>query len=92
MKFAMLFDETHEKLYANIVLMIAFSMLYYKAYKNSNHKALDVKNNSLNLFDFTWFSTLTQFGITFGDMIPKSVTFKLLVLIHVIMFWFIALV
>ena len=92
MRLVTMLDETHEKLYANILLMIAFSILYYKAYSNAKNDAIDVKQKSLSIFDFTWFSTLTQFGITFGDMIPKSISFKLLVLIHVIVFWFIALV
>lgn len=92
-----LFDEPHEKFISNMLLLIVFWFIYYSIYISDNSSMLinkDAINNSSGepgIFDFAWFATITQLGITFGDMIPKSPTCKLAVMSQAIMFWYIAL-
>ena len=50
-----------------------------------------ILNSEPGIFDFAWFATITQLGITFGDMVPKSPACILAVMSQAIMFWYIAL-
>jgi len=91
-------NEPHEKFLANVILMIFFWMVYYSLYITDKNSMIinpdiirDNNNNRLNFFDFAWFATITQFGITFGDIVPKSPTCKLAVMIHAFSFWYVAL-
>ena len=92
-----IFDEPHEKFVANLLLLIVFWFVYYSIYTadNSamliNKDALHGKQSKPNMFDFAWFATITQFGITFGDMVPKSPVAKVAVMSQAVLFWYIAL-
>jgi len=91
------FDEPHEKFISNMLLLIVFWFVYYSIYTSDkssmliNKDALHSLNGEPGIFDFAWFATITQLGITFGDMVPKSPACKLAVMSQAIMFWYIAL-
>ena len=91
-------DEPHEKFIANVVLMLIFWAMYYYIYTTDPkqmvvNKAVitNKETKRLGVFDFAWFSTLTQFGITFGDITPRGKLFKSLIIVHAIIAWFILL-
>jgi hypothetical protein len=89
-------DDPHEKFIANVILVVVFWAFYYTMYL-ADPNCLIVNKESLGergrltLLDFGWFSTLTQFGITFGDMVPKKGFAKALVMTHAILAWYILL-
>jgi len=92
------FNEPHEKFISNVVLMLIFWVIYYVIYISDTNAMIinkDVivnkKTNKLDIFDFAWFSTLTQFGITFGDITPKSKLCKVCVISHAIASWYMVL-
>ena len=91
-------NEPHEKFLANVILMFIFWVVYYVLYITdetamivNKDVILNKETNKLDVFDFAWFSTLTQFGITFGDITPRSKMCKLLIIIHAILAWYIVL-
>ena len=91
------FDQPHEKFIANVFLMFLFWIIYYSLYTSDqesmiiNPDTITRKDGNLNIFDFAWFATITQFGITFGDIVPKSQACKMAVMLHAFSFWLIAL-
>ena len=91
-------NEPHEKFLANVILMFVFWVIYYIIYISDDNAMivnkdviLNKKTNKLDVFDFAWFSTLTQFGITFGDITPRSKICKFFIIIHAIFAWYILL-
>ena len=90
-------DEPHEKIYLNMILIIIFSFIYYQIYLYDgksymiNEELLKQKDGKLDYVDFLYFSLLTQFTMSFGDMVPFSKEVKALVSIQALCFWGIAL-
>jgi hypothetical protein len=90
-------DEPHEKIYLNMVLIIIFSFIYYQLYLYDakaymiNEELLKQKEGKLDFVDFLYFSLLTQFTMSFGDMVPFSKEVKALVSVQALFFWGIAL-
>lgn len=91
MLFSKMMDEPHEKFRISVALVLIFWVIYIQLYRlNPNHVHKN-KNISFDLFDFGAFSILNQIGITFGEIKPKSKTFKVIVILHVLLFWYVAL-
>jgi uncharacterized membrane protein len=90
-------DEPHEKLYLNIILLVILSGVYYKLYLRDNKSfiinetLLKEKEGKLTYFDFLYFSLLTQFTVSFGDIVPLSPEIKAVVSFQSMCFWTIAL-
>ena len=89
-------NEPHEKFVANVIMVFVFTSVYYLAYVTDDSTFYinpDIKRTSiqepLSILEFFQFSTLTQFGITFGDIVPKSFISRFLVVLHAFLFWFI---
>jgi len=81
------FDEPHEKLIFNILLIGIFSIVY---------KIIDVNNKNafskrLNGFDPIYFSSINSFTLGYGDILPQSNVAKIAVIIHSLMFWMVAI-
>ena len=91
------FDEPHEKIYLNIILIVILSAVYYQLYLRDNKSfiineaLLKEKEGKLTYFDFLYFSLLTQFTMSFGDIVPFSNEIKAVVSFQSICFWTIAL-
>jgi len=81
------FDEPHEKLYFNIILIIIFGIIYKILY------IIDKKSFSTELswFDSFYFSSITNFTLGYGDIIPKSIVAKTFVVMHSMIFWMVAI-
>lgn len=91
-------DEPYEKIKVNVISIFIFSLIYYLFYINDNENFIinnDIlkkkEDNKLNYRDFLYFSILTNFTITFGDIIPATGRVKLLIGIQVFLFWYITL-
>tara|TARA_B110000495_G_C23029425_1_gene612578 strand:- start:1082 stop:1396 length:315 start_codon:yes stop_codon:yes gene_type:complete len=91
-------DDPYEKIKVNVISIFIFSLIYYLFYINDkenfivNNDILKKKeDNKLNYRDFLYFSILTNFTITFGDIIPGTGRVKLLTGIQVFLFWYITL-
>lgn len=91
-------DEPHEKIILNAINIIIFSFIYYMIHlydKNSfminELMLMDREKQELNYFDFLYYSTLLNFTISFGDMVPLSREMKIVSAIHTFIFWYIAL-
>lgn len=89
-------NEPHEKFIANVIMVFIFTSIYYLTYvldESTFYIHPDIKRTSpqepLDIIEFFQFSTLTQFGITFGDIVPKSLLARCLVVLHAFLFWFI---
>ena len=72
--------------------------MYYIFYLNNkdhfiiSSDILNVKEHSeLHYRDFLYFSTLTNFTVTFGDIIPATGRIKLLIGLQVFLFWYVTL-
>ena len=89
--FSKMLDEPIEKFQSAVMLMIAFWLIYATMYRANPNHVHENKNISFDLFDFGAFSVLNQIGVTFGDIKPKSKLFKSVVILHVILFWYVAL-
>ena len=91
-------NEPHEKFVANVIMVFVFTSIYYFTYVMDEKTFFihpDIKRTSvqepLDIVEFFQFATLTQFGITFGDIVPKSLLARCLVILHAFLFWFIML-
>jgi|TARA_B110000495_G_C22672821_1_gene397551 uncharacterized membrane protein len=91
-------DEPHEKIILNMINIVIFSFIYYAIHlydKNSfminELMLLDREKQELNYYDFLYYSTLLNFTISFGDMVPLSKGVKIASAIHTFLFWYIAL-
>ena len=89
--FSQMLDEPFEKFQSAVILIIAFWIVYAQMYRMNPNHVHENKNISFDLFDFGAFSILNQIGVTFGDIKPKSKLFKTMVILHVILFWYVAL-
>lgn len=91
-------NEPHEKFVANIILIVIFTFVYFvihqfeqkSFYINPDTKRY-TEHGDMELFDFFQFATLTQFGLTFGDIVPKMTISKICVLAQALLFWFVML-
>lgn len=91
-------DEPHEKIILNMINIIIFSFIYYMIHlydKNSfminELMLMDREKQELNYFDFLYYSTLLNFTISFGDMVPLCREVKVVSALHTFIFWYIAL-
>ena len=61
-----------------MILIIIFSFIYYQVYLYdyksymTMKELLKQKDGKLDYVDFLYFSLLTQFTMSFGDMVPFS--------------------
>ena len=82
-----LFDEPHEKLLFNIILIMIFSAVY-KLIDNLDRKAFSKR---LDTGDAIYFASITNFTLGFGDIIPQSTLARVAVIVHSLMFWMVAI-
>ena len=98
LKLFVLIDEPHEKIYANFLLILIFSVVYYLIYILQSGKNTDgqfyspYSNDTLNYFDALYFSFVVHFTLGFGDIFPVSTISRIAVIIHTTLFWFINLI
>lgn len=81
------FDEPHEKLIFNLILIVAFSIIY---------KVIDIFDKNafsqpLQYTDSLYFASITNFTLGYGDILPKSILAKTAVVIHSFLFWMVAI-
>lgn len=98
MKSLSLFDEPHEKITANFILIVVFAGIYYAIYF-FQHELRDKKvfytpysTKEMNFFDALYFSFVVHFTLGFGDIFPASSVSRIAVILHTTLFWFINLV
>ena len=82
-----MFDEPHEKLIFNIVLIGIFSVVY---------KLIDMYDNNafskeMTNFDSLYFASITNFTLGYGDILPQSKLAKMAVVVHSLLFWMVAI-
>lgn len=98
LKLFILIDEPHEKIIANLVLIIIFAIIYYSIYKIqaeiNKEKVLytPYSKDTLDFFDALYFSFVVHFTLGFGDVFPVSTSARIAVIIHTTLFWFINLI
>ena len=81
------FDEPHEKLIFNIIL-IAIMTVIYKLIDMFDDKAFSKR---LTTSDAVYFSSITNFTLGFGDIIPQSNLARFTVVLHSLTFWMVAI-
>ena len=91
-------DQPHEKIYFNLINEFLFSLIYYYIYLMDPNcfivnelMFINRKEQKLEYTDFLYYSTLLNFTISFGDMIPLTGNVKFLSSLQVFIFWYIAL-
>lgn len=86
-RFVQRFDEPHEKLFFNLLLIGIYAGIYrFISFldKKSFSEPLDI-NNSL------YFASITNFTLGYGDILPKTPLAKFAVVSHSLIFWMIAI-
>lgn len=80
-------NKPHEKIIFNVFLIVFYGFIYkfisYLDEKSFSHK-LDYK-------DSFYFSSITNFTLGYGDILPVSPLAKFVVVIHSFTFWMIAI-
>jgi hypothetical protein len=91
------FDEPHEKLIAILILIVAYSFIYYSLYLRDpihfNFDSSKYKNTSLNINygHFLWYSCMLNFTMPLGDIYPQSPVSKAITVSQAGMFWLVML-
>lgn len=80
-------DEPHEKIIFNIFLIILFSFIY-RFISFYDKKSF---SEELNMKDCLYFSSITNFTLGYGDILPISSIAKFTVVIHSLIFWMVAI-
>ena len=85
--FITLFDKPHEKVLFNIVLIGLFAIIY---------RAIDIYDKNafsapLNFSDSLYLSSMTNFTLGYGDILPKSALAKTVAVIQLFLFWMVAI-
>ena len=80
-----LFDNFHEKLISNILLIIIFTIIY----KICNNIIPNSFNTNLSIDNAFYFSCVNNYTLGFGDVLPTHFITKMFVIIHAFLFWFI---
>lgn len=86
-KFIKKFDKPYDKIIFNIFLILFYSSIYnFISY-------LDEKSFSekLNFQNSIYFSSITNFTLGYGDILPVSPIAKFLVISHSFIFWMVAI-
>ena len=73
------------KLFAIILLIIIFSLIFYYFYGNKSNWIINCEDENVSLSDMFYFSTVTSFTIGYGDIIPKTNQLKYLVMLKIIL-------
>ena len=75
------------KLFAIILLIIIFSLIFYYCYGNKKNWIINNKDKDekINLSDMIYFSTVTNLTIGFGDIIPITYPVKYLVILKILL-------
>ena len=81
------FDEPHEKLIFNVILIALFTVIY-KLIDTTDDKAFSKR---LSVSDSMYFASITNFTLGFGDIIPQSNLARITVVLHSLMFWMVAI-
>lgn len=86
-RFVQRFDEPHEKLFFNILLIGIYGGIYRFI------SFLDKKSFSeeLDLKESFYFSSITNFTLGFGDILPVSSLARFAVVTHSLIFWIVAI-
>lgn len=92
------FDEPHEKIWANLFLIAAFSGVYYGIFllqsdsKNGEVFYTPYSTDNVSYFDALYFSFVVHFTLGFGDIFPASTTARVAVIFHTTLFWLVNLI
>lgn len=89
-KIFVLIDEPHEKIIANIIIILVFAVFYYIIFLFQKEKTYSVEK--VSVFDALYFSFVVHFTLGFGDIFPVSTASRILVIIHTTLFWVINLI
>ena len=81
------FDEPHEKLLFNIILIVLFTFIY-KLIDMFDENAFSKR---LSTSDAAYFASITNFTLGFGDIIPQSNLARMTVVLHSLTFWMVAI-
>jgi hypothetical protein len=77
------------KLFINLTVIAIFSMIYM-VIDFIDTTAFN-KQDELKGIDFIYFSTVTHSSVGYGDMYPKSVFAKMVVMLHIVLMLFVNL-
>ena len=80
-------DETHEKIFWNIVLILIMTVLNYIVFNFA-----DKKKDGMNIGDAFYYTMTTHFTIGFGDISPIGPWSRLIYYFHIVLVWFINMV
>ena len=85
--FTSLFDSVPEKVLFNIILIVFFAIVYRlnSIYDKNAFSA------PLNFSDSLYLSSMTNFTLGYGDILPKSALAKTLAVIQLFLFWMVAI-
>lgn len=89
LKIATLVDEPHEKIIANILMILGFAIIYKIIGENENEFS---NKKKLNWNDAFYFSFVVHFTLGFGDIYPLTSFSRLIVMTHTVLFWIINLI
>ena len=81
------FDEPHEKLIFNVLLIALFTVIY-KIIDMFDENAFSKR---LSTSDAVYFASITNFTLGFGDIIPQSNLARITVVLHSLTFWMVAI-
>ena len=89
LKIALLVDEPHEKIIANILMIVGFAIIYKLIGID------DIQFSNQKVFDWNdafYFSFVVHFTLGFGDIYPLTIQSRGVVMIHTVLFWIINLI
>ena len=83
--------KTQKKIFIihNLVIIICFTFIYRYVAKNYGSET-DRKNFS-NIENSFYYTTVTHFGVGYGDIVPESVVLKRTCIIHILLVFLIIL-
>jgi len=87
LNFVSIFDSVPEKVLFNIVMILLFAIAYrvIALYDKNAFSA------PLNSSDSLYLSSMTNFTLGYGDILPKSALAKTLAVIQLFLFWMVAI-
>lgn len=86
-RFVKRFDEPHEKLSFNLLLIFIYAGIY-RFISFLDEKSFSQK---LNINDSLYFSSITNFTLGYGDILPIKPLAKFAVVSHSLIFWMVAI-
>lgn len=80
-------DEPFEKLYANIIIIIVFWLVYM--YLDNTYPDSFAKQKGMTKLDWLYYTVIVHTTVGFGDIYPTNTMSRLVVVSHTLLVWWI---